>query len=197
MFHESLLESIYRMMDHMIQRIVVFVTQSLSTLLTICLMILSLNASFCQATSRKLPAPSQDQIKYNASKKGLAYLEGNFKKEGSRLNLKESIDCVDANKNNSCVCAWEQRFEGGIQYRYNECSGPVVEVTITFAAYDAKEIVRLVDILFKTDNNAWNHEKTEYKLKPDYEPKDGDLTCDYEIKQEKGKVVLICICGWW
>lgn len=173
-----------------------FAPQFIRGLLTI-LMLFSVNVAFCQPTSRKLPAPSQDQIKNDAPEKGLAYLEGNFKKEGNRLNLKESIDCVDATKNKNCVCAWGQRFEEGIQYRYNECSGPVVEVTITFTAYDAKEIVSLVDILFKTDNNAWNHEKTEYKLKPDYEPKDGDLTCDYEIKQENGKVVLICICGWW
>lgn len=184
----------------MVQRIIQqagFVTQSLSTLLTFFLMILSLNSGLCQAISRELREPSQDQIKNDALKKGLAYLEGNFKKEGSRLNLKESIDCVDANKSNNCVCAWEQRFEGGIEYRYNECHGSVVETTITFTDYDAKEIIKLVDILFKTGSNVWNREKTEYKLKTDHEPKEGDLTCDYQIKQQNGKVVLICICAWW
>lgn len=173
-----------------------FALQFLRGLLTI-LILFSLNVAFCQATSRKLPEPSQDQIKKKSSEKGLAYLEGNFKKEGIRVNLKESIDCVDANKSNNCVCAWQQHFEGGIEYSYNECRGSVIETTITFTDYDSKEITKFVDILFKAGSNVWNREKTEYKLKTDYVPKEGDLTCNYQIKQQNGKVVLICICAWW
>lgn len=159
----------------------------------------SLNAAFCQTTSGKLPKPSQDQVKNVASEKGLAYVAGNLKKDGRRLNLKESIDCVDAiaTDKKDCTCLWQQRFEGGIEYQYNGCAGSVVETTIAFSGYDKTEVIELVDILFETGNNVWNREKTKYKLKTDYEPKEGDLTCDYEIQQEKGRVKLICICGWW
>ncbi len=118
------------------------VLELLRILLTI-LTLFSLNPVFSQTTYGKLPRPSQDQIKSRLSQKGLVYVEGNFKKVGSRLNLKESIDCVDANATNKsdCVCLWQQRFEGGIEYQYNECSGSVAETTITFSGYGTREII--------------------------------------------------------
>lgn len=163
------------------------------------LALVSLNTAFCQTTSGKLPKPSQDQVNHVASEKGLAYMVGNFKKIGTRLNLKQSIDCADAiaTSKMDCTCLWQQRFEGGIEYQYNGCGGSVAETTITFSGYNKKEVIELIDNLFKTNNNIWNREKTQYKLKDDFEPKEGALTCDYEIKEEMGKVKLICICGWW
>lgn len=156
----------------------------MKTLLTI-LVILTCSKAFGQGTNRQLPKPTQDLIKNESTiDKGLNYLENSFKTVGSKMVLKTFVDCKE-----NCTCSWEQQFDSGITYKYNDCHESGFDVVISFQGYDTKDVIKLVDFLFKTDDNVWNKEKTEYK------PKDGGAGCYYKIRREEGVAILDYYCG--
>ncbi len=136
-----------------------------------------------QHAIRRLPKPTQEQIKNELVEKGQNYLENNFKKIGDKVIFDTYEAC-----NGDCICSWEQQFGKGIKYKHDSCNENGFLVTITFQGYDTSEIIRLVDTLFKTKGNVWNKEKTKY------EPKEDEPGCFYEIRQEKGVAILEYVC---
>lgn len=170
---------VFNMTNHLI------VNMKLRILTIIILLLTGIVAFGQRPKNRHLPKPTHAQIIDEYTKdKAQIYLESNFRKVGTKLILEKFKVCTE-----NCVCSWEQQFEKGIKYKYYDCHEAGFNVRITFQGYDIKEISKLVDTLFKTDENVWNDEMTSYK------PKDNGAGCYYEIRQENGVVILEYDCG--
>lgn len=154
-------------------------------ILLILITLLTWNNSLGQSSMQKLPQPTQELIQdERIDEKGFAYLEGNFKKIGD----KKIIENFDGCKEN-CACSWSQQFSNRITYTYDNCDESGFMVKIIFTGQKAIEVFKLVDTLFHTDSNSWNKAKTVYK------PKTEAAGCYFEIKQEKGYILLEYVCS--
>ena len=88
-------------------------------------------------------------------------------------------------------CAWRQDFKSNISYSSTICSESGETSVVHTSCPDKKVLVRLVDILFHTNDNIWNADSTEYK------PIEEDAGCYYSIdKNDTGTYDIKYYCGY-
>jgi hypothetical protein len=151
-----------------------------SALITI---LLIFNCSTFFGQTNKLPIPTKSFIE-KAQKENdteALYFTKYLGKKTERII--EKYDSKNA-------CAKEYEFKTGIIYQTNSCNETSIEAEIIFPNYSKNEVVKFVEWFFKNNYSKWNKSKTIYQPK-----EDGDAGCYFEIKELKGKVILIYSCS--
>jgi hypothetical protein len=158
----------------------------MKNLLILIVLLVCLHHETLSQTKQRLPKPTKAQAADDRIiDKGFIYLEANFKKEGEKETLQTFTNCKE-----NCICSWEQQFQHGITYTFNNCHENGFDIKITFQHHDSAEIIKLVNTLFKTDKNEWNSEMTIYGPK-----KEGAVECHFKISKENDVSVLQYYCA--
>jgi hypothetical protein len=146
-----------------------------------------LTVSLYGFSQKKLPNPDLVFLKENKINDNALY--DYFKKYigtvSGKRNKKYYFNCKD-----NCLCFWEETFKNNIKFKQNTCSESGLEIRIDFLDYSKDEIVKLVNLFYKTEFNQLNKNRTSYT------PIENDAGCYIDIiKVTKRTIRLTISCG--
>jgi hypothetical protein len=146
-------------------------------------LILLFNCLTFLGQTNKLPIPSKsfiEKAKKSSDMEALYFTKYLGKKSERVIERYDSIS----------VCAKEYEFKTGIRYKTNSCNETSIEAEIIFPNYSKNDVVKFVEWFFNDGYNKWNKSKTKYQPK-----EEGEAGCYLEIKEFKGKIILIYSCS--